>query len=78
MLKINQPNQKRFPISQLSEVEKKNLVSLMIREIVFTKEKIKIEFYEVPEIEKKIKKGPTDSFAEPLLRLPEMDSNHMS
>ena len=55
---------------QLSDIEKKNLISLMIREIEFTKERIKIEFYEVPEIEVIIKKGSTDSFAEPLFRLP--------
>ncbi len=56
---------------KLSNIEKKNLISLMIRDIEFTKNRVKVEFFEVPEVELIMKKGSAFSFAEPLTLLRE-------
>jgi len=55
---------------KIDEVEKKNLMQLLIKEIEFTREKIRIEFFEIPEVEVIIKRASTNSFAEALSRLP--------
>ena len=61
---------------KLNEIERKNLMALMIRQITFTKERVKIEFFEIPQTEIIFKKGSAVSFAERTISLPESNSEH--